>query len=86
MMPDPSRFANDNLVNDVMGLQRFDEARQIIREAQAQNMDDSQLHEVLYALAFLGADSAAMTEQQQWFAARPQYENIGLALAYDTEA
>ncbi len=86
LMPDPSRIANDNLVNDVMGLQRFDEARQIIREAQAQNMDDSQLHEVLYALAFLGADSAAMTEQQQWFAARPQYENIGLALASDTEA
>ena len=27
-----------------------------------------------------------MTEQQQWFAARPQYENIGLALASDTEA
>src|SRR5208337_3954745 len=37
LMPDPSRIANDNLVNDVMGLQRFDEARQIIREAQAQN-------------------------------------------------
>jgi len=86
LMPDPSRIANDNLVNDVMGLQRFDEARQIIREAQAQNMDDSQLHEVLYALAFLGADSSAMTEQQQWFAARPQYENVGLALASDTEA
>ena len=39
LMPDPSRIANDNLVNDVMGLQRFDEARQIIREAQAQNME-----------------------------------------------
>jgi len=86
LMPDPSRIANDNLVNDVIGLQRFDEARQIIREAQAQNMDDYQLHEVLYTLAFFGADSAAMTEQQQWFAARPQYENFGLALASDTEA
>src|ERR1035438_3108783 len=38
-----------------------------------------------YALAFLGADSAAMAEQQQWFAGTPN-ENNGLALASDTEA
>jgi eukaryotic-like serine/threonine-protein kinase len=86
LMQDRSRIANDNLVNDIVGLQRFDEARQIIRDAQARNMDDYQLHEVLYALGFFGADSAVMTEQQQWFAARPQYENFGLALASDTEA
>jgi tetratricopeptide (TPR) repeat protein len=86
LTPDPSRIANDNLVNDVVGLQRFDEARQIIREAQARNLDDCQLHEVLYALAFFGADSEAMTEQQQWFAARPPYENLGLDLASETAA
>ena len=44
------------------------------------------LHNALYALAFLGADSAAMAEQQQWFAGKPDYENWGLALASDTEA
>jgi hypothetical protein len=44
------------------------------------------LHNALYALAFLGADSAAMAEQQQWFAGKPDYENFGLALASDTEA
>jgi len=27
-----------------------------------------------------------MTEQQQWFAGKPDYENFGLALASDTEA
>ena len=37
-------------------------------------------------LAFLGADSAAMAEQQHWFAGKPDYENHGLALASDTEA
>ena len=46
----------------------------------------SDLHNALYALAFLGADSAAMAEQQQWFAGKPEYENFGLALASDTEA
>jgi eukaryotic-like serine/threonine-protein kinase len=39
----------------------------------------------LYALAFLGSDSAAMAEQQQWYAGKPE-ENFGLALASDTEA
>jgi tetratricopeptide (TPR) repeat protein len=49
-------------------------------------MDDFGLHQTLYALAFLGADSAAMAEQQQWFAGKPEFENFGLALASDTEA
>jgi hypothetical protein len=43
-------------------LQRFDEARQIVREAQARKLDDFILHNALYALAFVGADSAAMAE------------------------
>ncbi|HXW89292.1 MAG TPA: protein kinase [Terriglobales bacterium] len=75
-----------NLVNDTLALQHFDEARQIIREAMARKVDDFLLHETLYALAFLGDDSRAMAEQQQWFAGQPDYENVGLALASDTEA
>ncbi len=66
-------------------MQRFDETRQIIHEAQARKLDDFILHIDLYALAFLGSDSAAMAEQQQWFAGKPE-ENFGLALASDTEA
>jgi serine/threonine protein kinase/tetratricopeptide (TPR) repeat protein len=85
-------FAPDNgalysdLGNVLISLQRFDEARQIIHEAQARKLDNVVLHNALYALAFLGADSAAMAEQQQWFAGKPDYENDGLALASDTEA
>jgi len=44
------------------------------------------LHTATYALAFVGSDSAAMAEQQQWFAGKPKYEAFGLALASDTEA
>ena len=76
----------DNLANYALALQRFDEARQSIHEAQARKTDDFILHNALYGLAFLGADSAAMAEQQQWFAGKPDYENFGLALASDTEA
>ena len=78
--------AYENLANYALALQRFDEARQIIHEAQARKLDDFVFHNALYALAFLGADSAAMAEQQQWFAGKPEYENFGLALASDTEA
>ena len=74
-----------NLANYALALQRFDETRQIIHEARARKMDDLMFHSALYDLAFLGADSAAMAEQQHWFAGKPEFENWGLALASDTE-
>src|SRR5256712_405005 len=86
------RLAPDNqgpygdLVNSLISLQRFDETRQIVHEAQARKLDIVLLHSALYALAFLGADSAAMAEQQQWYAGKPDYQSFGLALASDTEA
>jgi eukaryotic-like serine/threonine-protein kinase len=84
---DPDGLTNyGNLVNFTLSLQRFDEARQIIHEAQARNVDNLVLREALYALAFLGSDPAGMAEQQKWFAAKSGYENFGLALVSDTEA
>ena len=77
--------ARANLAHNSFALQHFDEARQIIHEAQAQGIDDFYFHNVLYASAFLGADSAAMSVQQQWYADKPQFENFGLALASDSE-
>jgi tetratricopeptide (TPR) repeat protein len=73
------------MANYALASQRFNEARQSIHEAQARKLDNFQFHNALYALAFLGADSAAMAEQQRWFAGIPE-ENFGLALASDTEA
>jgi len=78
-------FCYMNLANYTIALQHFDETRQVIHEAQARKLDDFILHNVLYALAFLGADSGAMAEQQQWFAGKRE-ENVGVALASDTEA
>ena len=75
----------ENLAVSTLALQRFDEARQNIHEAQARKLDDEGLHKLLYTLAFLAQDSAEMEEQQQWFADKPDYENWGLALACDTE-
>src|SRR5208283_1062427 len=82
----PDRVAlYGNLTNYTLALKRFDDARQNIHEAQIRKADDFILHNALYALAFLGSDSAAMAEQQQWLAGKPE-GNSGLALASDTEA
>ena len=79
-------FSYANLAIYSLYLQRFDEARQVIHEAQARKLDNVDLHDVSYTLAFLGADSAAMAEQQQWFAGKPESEYLGLEEASDTEA
>ncbi len=76
----------ENLGNNLLALQRFEQARQTIRQAQARKLDSFILHNALYALAFLGADSRAAAEQQQWFADQPDAEHFGLSLASDTEA
>ncbi|MGA9972329.1 MAG: winged helix-turn-helix domain-containing protein [Candidatus Acidiferrales bacterium] len=82
----PDRLASyADLANFAIALQRLDEARQSIHGAQSRKLDTFVLHNALYALAFFGEDSAAMVEEQKWFAGKPE-ENFGLALASDTEA
>jgi tetratricopeptide (TPR) repeat protein len=83
LAPDVVGYAN--AANYALALQQFDEARGFIRDAQARKQDNFVLRDALYALAWLGPDSAAMTEEQRWFAGKPE-ENFGLALASDTEA
>jgi serine/threonine protein kinase/Tfp pilus assembly protein PilF len=75
----------DNLANSYLALQRFDDARNTIHEAQSRKLDDYTTRNAVYALAFLASDAAAMAEQQQWFAGKPE-ENYGLSLGSDTEA
>jgi len=84
LAPD-SGSSHGNLVNALLALQRFDEARQIIQQAQARKLDRLSLRNALYALAFVRGDSSTLAEQQQWFAGKPE-ENFGLSLASDTEA
>jgi eukaryotic-like serine/threonine-protein kinase len=77
--------ATANLVNSQLALQRFEEARQTIRQAEARKVDVYLLHNALYALSFLRADLSGMEEQLKWFAGKPE-ENYGLSLASYTEA
>jgi hypothetical protein len=84
LLPPVALGPYENLTNTALALQRFDEARQAA--SQARKLDDYITHNALYAMAFGSGDSAAMEEQQQWFAGKPEYANFGLALASDTEA
>jgi eukaryotic-like serine/threonine-protein kinase len=76
----------ENLTTYVMALQRFDETRQIIQQRQARKMDPPEFHVTLYQLAFLGSDSAGITEHQKWLLGKADYENWALSLASDAEA
>jgi eukaryotic-like serine/threonine-protein kinase len=75
----------NNLCNYLLALQRFDETRQTIQHAQAQNMDDLLLHSQPYALAFLAGDSLAMRHEAAWFTDKGE-ESFGFSLESDTEA
>ncbi len=74
-----------NLAFSLLALQRLDEARSVVRQAQARNLDDFVLRQTLYASAFIAGDSSSMAEQQRWFAGKPE-ENNGLSLESDSEA
>ncbi len=69
----------------LLALQKPNEAKKTIEQAHAVNLDNHFLHLILFALSFQEADSAAMAEQQQWFA-NHDVEHWGLVLASDTEA
>ena len=73
------------LGNSLLALQRLDEAAQAIEQAKAKKLDNLVLHEVLYALAFLRGDFAAMEQQQQLFSGKPEEGDL-LSMASDTEA
>jgi len=69
----------------LVALQRFEEAQQIIQQAQARKLDDYGFHVIIYVLAFLRGDTSGMADQQRWFAGKSE-ENAGLSAASGTEA
>ncbi len=77
--------ASSDLVNSLLALQRFDEARRILQEVEAKSLDNFIHHNALYALSFLASDFRTMEAQRQWFTETPE-ENFGLSLVSDSEA
>jgi len=74
-----------NLASMELALNNFSGVRQIIQRATERNVDNLQFHTALYAMSFLGGDSAGMEQQRRWFDGTSD-EAIGLALAADSES
>jgi len=84
---DPEReTAYGLLANILVGVRRFDEARQTIQQAHTKYIETYLFHNALYGLAFLDGDSKAMEEQEQWITNQAPFQNFGFSLASDTEA
>ena len=79
---DVSGLSYANLVGCYISLNRLEEARATVREAQAKKLDsDSWLHSQLYLLAFLQNDPAEMTQQVHWAAGTPEEDVMLVAEA-----
>ena len=68
----------------LLALQRLDDARQMILQAQSRNLDDYLLHNLTYTLAFLANDSSGMNDAQNRLEANPESQQFGLSLSADT--
>jgi eukaryotic-like serine/threonine-protein kinase len=75
-----------DLASDDLALNDFRGAGQAIQQAQARGIDILPLHDLLYTLAFLQSDSAAMAEQQRWSATHPGFQQFAPGLAAETRA
>jgi tetratricopeptide (TPR) repeat protein len=75
-----------NLANAYLALQQPAEAEQTLQHAEANKLDELNVHVNLYAVNFLKSDSAAMTKELLWMENRPEYRGQGLALESDSAA
>ena len=81
-----SVIAYEFLAVELVALNRFDEARKVIQQAAARNVDDDGLHLELYQLGFLQGDTSERAKQAAWFAGKPNLEHEFFAAESDTEA
>jgi eukaryotic-like serine/threonine-protein kinase len=75
-----------NLATDYMSVNRFQDARQTLQDAQKNRFDGLFIRTNLYSLAFLTGDTAEMQRQVSWAAGRQGEEDQMLNADADTQA
>jgi len=75
-----------NLAQTYLFLNRVDDARKTIDQAQENKFEGDLLHWVIYQLAFVKGDAAEMERQVAWAAGKPGSEDILLSFQSDAEA
>ena len=75
-----------NLAQSYLALNRLDDAKKAIEQAQQRKLDGDYLHWAIYQIAFLKGDAAEMERQVDWAAGKPGSEDQLLSFQSDTEA
>jgi predicted Zn-dependent protease len=65
-----------NLALALIGLNRFEEAQEVIEEGLARKLDSAGFRNRLYLIAFLKGDAESMGRQAAWFTGRPDEYQI----------
>src|SRR6185436_16863937 len=60
-----------NLALALIGLDRFDDASEVIKQGVARGLEPGGFYKRLYLIAFLKGDTQSMERQIQWFAGKP---------------
>jgi len=76
----------ENLGFNYLALNRFDEAKAVVEQGQARQLDSETLHLLLADLAFLRGDTTEMDRQFALAASQPAAENLSFASQADVQA
>ena len=79
-------IAYSNIVSDFLYLNRLDEAKTIVQQAQARGLDTPQVHASFYLVNFLQHDAAGMERESAGLMGKPGYEDQVLYYESDTAA
>ncbi len=82
----PDGITYSNLVIGYMAVNRMDEARATVQEAQAHNLDNPGNHLSLYGIDFLQHDAAGMAREATELMGKPGFEDLMLETESDTAA
>lgn len=69
-----------------LSLNRLDDAKKAIEQAQEHKFEGDFLHLAIYQVAFLKADTSEMDRQVAWAAGKPGTEDLLLSFQSDSEA
>jgi tetratricopeptide (TPR) repeat protein len=78
-----SVFPHGNLAGAYVSLNRFDEAKAVCEQAITGKADSPDVHEVLFVLAFMRGDEAAMQREVEWTKGKPEE---GLSFSWQANA
>jgi tetratricopeptide (TPR) repeat protein len=82
----PSGLNYSNLISSFITLNRLDEAKALVQDAQVKKLDSGYLRIAIYQIAFLQNDKTAMAQQVAWSVGKTGVEDVFLAMEADTAA